>query len=368
MSKSVNLGLSAAVLAIAGYYGYNFFYGADLSRYANININLGAVALPDNCSAAVDYSQLLCLTDELKSQISPKLLVELERPYSVADAKKWSNFPPAGYSERIGPTLGDFTAEQRGLIKAILMQVASMTSNEGYDELEQILNADDFLAENTSDQAGFSSSNYHIAFLGTPGELGVWQLYFGGHHFAMSNTYKNGVLIGATPSFRGVEPFTKFSENGRENQPMAQEQAAFAAIFASLTAAELSQATLAGTFTDILAGPQKDDAIPSSYEGLKVDGLAPEQQALVLAAIETYVRDINAAGADVIMAKYRSELPETYIGLSGTPSVNAENDYVRVNGPSVWIEFSMQPGRSLPGIHPHSVWRDKVADYGGYKE
>lgn len=56
------------------------------------------------------------------------------------------------------------------------------------------------------------------------------------------------------------------------------------------------------------------------------------------------------------------------LGFAGTRTVDAENDYVRIDGPSVWIEFSLQPGRSIPGIHPHSVWRDKTADYGGNTE
>ena len=84
--------------------------------------------------------------------------------------------------------------------------------------------------------------------------------------------------------------------------------------------------------------------------------------------METYVRDINTADADAIMARYTAELPDTFIALSGTPTVNAENDYVRIHGPSVWIEFSLQPGRSIEGIHPHSVWRDRVTDYGGSTE
>ncbi len=368
MSKLLMFGVGAVALIATGHYGYRTFGEADLSRYSTTNINIGAVALPESCSATAGFDQLLCLADALKIDISEELKFELERPYTLADAKKWSNFPPAGYPDRMGPTLGDFTPKQRGLIKAILMQATSLSSNEGYDELEQILNADDYLAENTTDTAGFSSSNYHIAFLGTPAPLGIWQLYFGGHHFAMTNTYKDGVLIGATPSFRGVEPFVRFAQNGRANAPMVQEQAAFAAALAALSPAELNQATLAGTFTDILAGPQKDDAIPTVYKGLKLGTLTADQQALVLAAMETYVRDINAKGADAIMAKYKAELPETYIGFSGTPTVNAENDYVRIDGPSVWIEFSMQPGRSIEGIHPHSVWRDKVTDYGGQKE
>ena len=88
-------------------------------------------------------------------------------------------------------------------------------------------------------------------------------------------------------------------------------------------------------------------------------------QALVVAAIETYVGDIAVADADMIMARYLAELPQTFVAFAGTPTLDAENDYVRIDGPSVWIEISMQPGRSLDGIHPHSVWRDKALDYGG---
>ena len=87
----------------------------------------------------------------------------------------------------------------------------------------------------------------------------------------------------------------------------------------------------------------------------------------VLAAIQTYVGDIASRDADAIMARYRRELDSTYIAFAGSTGMNTENDYVRIDGPSVWIEYSMQPGRSIPGIHPHSVWRDRGADYGGAK-
>ncbi len=359
----------AAVLVGVGYVGYSqFASSAATTGYADANVDLGAVALPDTgCGDTASHDRLVCLADLLKAGLSPELLADLQRPYSVAEAKLWSNFPPMGFSDRVGPTLGDFTVEQRGLVKAILQDAASLAVNEGYDELEQVLNADDYLLAETG-EVGFSSSNYHIAFLGTPAAAGTWQLYYGGHHFALSNTYRDGQMIGATPSFRGVEPFTTFTMNGRENAPLAQEQAAFAAALAALSPDELTRATLAGTYTNIIAGPQQDDAIPSASEGLILGETSPQVQALVFAAIETYVRDVNDAGADAIMAKYAAEIGETYIGFTGTPTVDAENDYVRIDGPSVWIEFSLQPGRSIEGIHPHSVWRDKTADYGGNSE
>jgi hypothetical protein len=155
--------------------------------------------------------------------------------------------------------------------------------------------------------------------------------------------------------------------NGRTNAPLAQEQAAFAAMLSALSADERRRATLPEIFTNVVVGPQEDDNFPAKREGIKVGDLNARQQALVLAAVETYVGDVSPLDAAAIMRKYRSELGETYVAFAGTPAMNKVNDYVRIDGPSVWIECSIQPGRSLPGIHPHSVWRDRRTDYAGNK-
>ncbi len=100
---------------------------------------------------------------------------------------------------------------------------------------------------------------------------------------------------------------------------------------------------------------------------MKAGVLSAQQKKLVLAAIATYVDDLDTSDAKTILAKYQDELDETCLAYSGTTALTAENDYVRVDGPSVWIEFSMQHGIVLSGNHPHSVWRDRTTDYGGTK-
>jgi Protein of unknown function (DUF3500) len=344
--------------------------GRSFANYTNASVALGkidAAAVDSHCTGMKGHRRLVCLADALKKGLGPDLTSKLQLPYSVEDAQKWSNFPPAGYRNRIGPTLGEFTPAQLVIIKAMLKEATGIAANEGYDEIEQILNADDYLKENAGGRGrgGFASGNFHLAFLGTPADRGIWQLYFGGHHLAFGTTYKDGVLIGATPSFRGVEPFSAFTQNGRENQPMVQEQRAFAAMLGGLRAEQQSKARLSQTYTDIIVGPQKDNTFPSTHAGVRTGDLTRQQQDLILRAIETYVRDIDPPDAEAILKKYRSELPETYVAYAGTVAMNTENDYVRIDGPSVWIELSMQPGRSLPGIHPHSVWRDRTTDYGG---
>lgn len=365
MKKSIVLAGIIIVVLIGGFFLYRaFFAGASLS---SVNIHLGQLNADSAqlCQGKSGHARLVCLAEELKKTVSGDLLTDLQRDYSVADAEKWSNFPPVGYRNRIGPTLDKFTPSQLSIVKAILKEAAGTAADEGYDEIEQILNADDYLSA-IDTGAGFGSGSFHIAFLGVPSNSGLWQFYFGGHHLAISLTYKDGKISGATPAFRGVEPFGTFTQNGRENQPLNQERDAFAAALNALDESEKNKAKLSQTFTDIIVGPQKDNNFPSSPNGIRIGDLNKEKQDLAVKAIEKYVGDTADADAKVILEKYRSELGDTYLAFSGTTDVNSTNDYVRIDGPSVWIEFSMQRAPTLRdgSVHPHSVWRDKRSDYG----
>lgn len=349
----------------AGGPGGGFPGGPIPSYYTNRSAPLGAVdtAAANRACTPQGVAKLVCLADLLKQGMEPALRARLQLPYSVQDGKKWSNFPPLVYRVRPGLTLAEFTPAQLGIVKALLKESMGMAADEGYDEIEQILNADDLLKEMAGQT--FASGNFHVAFLGTPDMKGTWQLYFGGHHLAVTMTYQDGALSGATPSFRGIEPFGTYAANGRDNAPLAQEHAAFAAVLAALSPDEQGRARLSQTFTDIIVGPQLDDNFPGTKAGIRVGELGEAKRALLLDAIGKYLGDINGPDSDRLMARYRSELADTWLSYSGTTGLNAENDYVRVDGPSLWIEFSMQPGRVLPGIHPHTIWRDRSADYGG---
>jgi hypothetical protein len=284
--------------------------------------------------------------------------------YTLADAKKWSNFPINIYANRVGIRMGALSATQLAAAKK-LIKVASGSGVEGYNELEAIMAADDYLGANGGGSS-YTSGNYYLALLGTPSTTGTWEVYFGGHHLAFANTYKNGNLVGGTPSFRSSEPYTQFTQNGGTWEPMKEERTAFAAIWTGLTAAQKTSATLSGSYNDIALGPQKDWQFPTTKLGLKCSTLDATQKALVLAGIRTYVADIDTASANAIMTKYANELDNTYIGFVGSGNFVTQGDYLRIDGPSVWIEYSTQGGiviRSYP--HPHTVWRDRSSDYGG---
>src|SRR5688572_21671410 len=150
--------ISLAVLVAVSIGGFTLYRSLTSSSYGFANVNLGSLEVPSLCYEAAGHPRIVCLAGELKKTLSAELLAQLELPYSVNSAQKWSNFPPAGYKDRRGPTLNKFSNEQLVIIKAILKEALGTAANEGYDEIEQILNADDFLKANiTEGDGGFSS-------------------------------------------------------------------------------------------------------------------------------------------------------------------------------------------------------------------
>ena len=268
---------------------------------------------------------------------------------------------------RVGIALSALDEEQLAAFTTLLKAATGTTSGLGHEEIELQLAADDHLADNGGGDT-YGRGNYYVALLGSPQDSGTWEFQFGGHHLAVANTYTDGKLAGATPSFRGIEPNTSFELNGQSYQaPLRVKEAAFQALLASLSSDQQSGAKLADTYSDLVLGPGQDWAFPTDQAGVQVSTFPAAQKKLVLAAIAAYVDDMANADAKTILATYESELDDTYLAYSGTTALTEQNDYIRIDGPSVWIEFSMQRGIVLSGNHPHSVWRDRNTDYGGTK-
>lgn len=326
-----------------------------------------------SATSSASSSDVVALAEAFAATLDEDQLTALNQDYSFDNAANWSNLPnallgggPGGgsSSSRVGLQTDSLSDEQWTALEALLAGVTGTEENEGFDEIMQHLAADDYLLDNGGGE-DYGRGEYFIAFLGTPADSGTWELQFGGHHLAFANTYVDGALVGATPSFRGLEPIGTVEVDGESVQAEQQEREAFAALLAGLDSDQLASAELSTSYGDILLGPGEDWAFPTTSEGLVGSELTDDQKALLLAAINTYVGDLDAASAETILAEYESELDETYIAYSGDAGMETSGDYIRIDGPSVWIEFSMQNGIVLSGAHPHAVWRDRTNDYGG---
>lgn len=159
------------------------------------------------------------------------------------------------------------------------------------------------------------------AALSKKGYPGQFTVQYGGHHAAYDITYA-GKNVSISPTLTAVEPM-EFDWEEMYYAPSADKRDGTIGAIQSLTETELAAAEIDGSFDDL---------------------------------------DEKAAAR--LLAKYVSEYDETYIGWSGGTTLDNTQTYVRLDGPSAWIEFSNQPGPETGGVHQHTVFRDKTSDYG----
>ncbi|RKD85122.1 DUF3500 domain-containing protein [Mangrovibacterium diazotrophicum] len=316
----------------------------------------------DCSSATTQVAKIVCLAEAFEATLTTSQISTLELDFTKANAIKWSNLP-GGVSIRNGLEFSTLTDTQLTAAKAVIAAAAGTTEDEGYSEFSQINAADDVLGEKAG--STYSSGEYIIAFLGTPSTTGTWMLQFGGHHYAQNITYSGGEVVGSTPSHQGIEP-TSWTSGSTTYDPLNTEHEAMIAMLAGLTSSQLIEAKLSSSFSDVVLGPGNDGEFPATKLGIPCSELTTDQKALVVAAMKPWTDDVDDETGTAVLAMYEGELDDTYVAYSGNISLTNHADYVRIDGPSVWIEFVCQSGVVYSAIHYHSVYRDHSSDYGGY--
>ncbi|MFT4203074.1 MAG: DUF3500 domain-containing protein [Chitinophagaceae bacterium] len=327
-----------------------------------------------SCTDLTGAAKVECLAETFLATLTTAEQEQVLTDYTLTNAKRWSNLP-CGLTCRNGILFSSLTTAQQSAALA-LIQAAGGTSysGEGYEEFQTIRAADNYLGTMAS---GYGSGYYVIAILGTPSTTGTWMLQYGGHHYASNVTYDADTVTSMTPLHEGVEPHTSFTISGTTYTcPLSNELTVMQNMLSSFTSTELSSAKISTTFSDCLMVPgSTTNTMPSTKQGIKVSALSTTAQAAVWAAMQPWINDVDSSQAAAIRAAYSDELSSTYVcyssntsGTSGTASsfFTADTDYVRIDGPSVWIEFICQTGVIISNqIHYHSVMRDHDRDYIG---
>jgi hypothetical protein len=369
-SKGINYLFALLSLSVLSSVGIHKIDLASLNPFQNNPKTTSVAAFNPNASQAV--SDVVTNALAFKAMLTSTQQTTLEKTYTTTLAKKWSNLP-CGSGCRNGIQFSTLTATQLTAAKLVIQSATGASNNHGYDLFTQILKADTYLGANGGG-SGYSEGIYFIAFLNTPSTTGAWMLQFGGHHYAFNIAFNGGQVVGTTPQMVGVEPLS-FTQNSVTYTPMTTRHDVMTAMLAGLTTTQLTSAKLTSTFSDCLMSPGESNGntntMPTTKQGLICSGLSATQKNLVLAAIQTWTDDMDSDSAATLLSIYTNEIDNTYIawtgsGTSGSAStfLNANTNYVRIDGPSVWIEFVCQNGVVFTGIHYHSVWRDHIRDYG----
>ena len=324
-------------------------------------------------------------------------LSEKEREVAQIDLKssladRWTNFP-GGSNVRNGVFYRDLKPEQ---VEAAMKVARVALGDEGFARYQEVRAADDEFAKGHNGRgpggpgrppekkengdrpqrkagdpvqkkgggpggfggggAMFGSGNYMIAFLGKPSQTTPWILQLGGHHLAI-NLYYKGVTGAATPYHVAAQPTVWKDDEGKTHDPLAPMRDSLHSLLVSLTPEQEKQAKLEARFNDVYVGPGKDGKFPAKSQGVLVADLSNSSKDFVKQAIAAWTGD-SPQGSEY-QKLYEADLDKVKVSYSGTMNVGERGDYVRIDGPRVWIEFATQGSD-----HYHTIWRDRLTDYG----
>ncbi|MBP7140485.1 MAG: DUF3500 domain-containing protein [Opitutaceae bacterium] len=365
--QSISFGTASKVVMTAGMTSAGVSLPAKTNQgvlvRAGTDVTATVVQNPATAVATITSAAQAFLATLSTSQQSSAVLT-----WSMENVRKWSNLPVGG-TPRNGIAWGNLTTAQKTAAQALL---SAALSSAGVSVQQGEQAADDYLAS-AGGGNGYGSGLYWVAIYDTPSTSSSWGLQFTGHHLTYNFTY-NATYKSGTPLFLGVEPRTSFTVNSTTYDPMATQRTAASDLFTAL--ASYSSSKLSGTYSDILFGANGtgsyDGTYPKSYptssRGALYSALSSTDQEKVQTFIRAYVTTQTDEIAEELLGIYLSDtaLASTYVAYAGTGNITTTNSYLRVDGPRLWIEFSVQGGviiRNEP--HYHTIWRDKVGDYGG---
>jgi hypothetical protein len=308
----------------------------------------------------------------------------INHPLELQYAIRWSNFP-AYIVPRNGVPIGDLNPEQTRAAKDLILAAAGACGARLFDENRE--------ADILGHQAirGIDPGLHFISFNGVPSESKPWMLMISGHHLDFNFVF-NGPEAGATPLFAGSDPGRFKDAKGVQHEPMARQGAVLADMARAIS--NYPEAQIPGVYTDLVrsvvsfgGGPPGrgggapgggafgiDTRYPVTYpagpqgRGVSYAKLKPNEQALVRHAIESYAALAGRQISAPLLKLYETPeaLAQTYVAYSGDTNLVQPRAYVRIDGPRVWIELSVQQSLvDRATTHFHSLWRDKVSDYGG---
>src|SRR6266850_5592535 len=221
-----------------------------------------------------------------------------------AQRKRWSNLPTGAF-RRAGLRMGDLTKPQQDAAMTVL---AAALSPQGYEKVNQIVEADELL-KTSGGRTMFGRDEYYVSFLGQPSTTEPWMIQFGGHHLGLNITLvdERGTL---TPSHTGAQPAI-YELEGKTMRPLGREVDKALALMGSLDESQRKQAVLGFQMRDLVLGPGRDGQTIQP-EGIKGFALTEKQREMLLDLASEWTGIMHETAAKSKMDEMKKNIAETW--------------------------------------------------------
>ncbi len=305
---------------------------------------LNPTATPAASALEIFTTEIARATTRFLDSLDAKQRAKATYAFNDNERTRWHWTTPGGFP-RNGLPLKEMNQSQRD---AALNLLQVSLSAAGYQKSLDIISLQKDLSNDPQ--------LYYVTVFGAPSTTAPWGWRFEGHHLSRHFTI-NKEQLALTPFFLGSWP----TVNNAGLKAMEREEWAARELIKSLEGKKRQTAlfqarTLATHVTQNAAYVKPLDPV-----GLPMSEFNPDQQALMLEIIKTYLgtlpEKLNAAHFERIRA---TGIESVRFGWAG--SLEPRNPYYyRLQGASFLLEHDNSRNG---GTHIHSVWRDFKEDFG----
>ena len=297
---------------------------------------------------AIANDLLSSLTADQKEVVS----FALEDPAKT----RWHYLPHDSFA-REGLPLSEMSPEQ---IDKTYNLLETYLSESGYDQMQQIIDLENYLAVVENNPKKRDPKKYYISFYGTPHQDSLWAWSFEGHHISLNFTI-TAKAISFAPAFWGSNPGIVPDGPEKGKIVLKTDHNLGLELVNSLSPKQRSITLISPkTYGEILTSNQaavqfiQNNGIP--YGQLQT----PQQQLLkkiVYHHLDRMEKPVSQKARQLLEKENWNEITFSWAGK--TEKLKAH--YYRIQGQSFLIEYDNSQNN---GNHIHAVWREFKGDFG----
>ena len=269
---------------------------------------------------------------------------------------RWHYLPHSSF-KREGLPLSDMTPIQVQKTYALL---EAYLSESGYDQMEQIIDLENYLAVVENNPAKRDPTKYYLAVYGTPHRDSLWAWSFEGHHVSLNFTVSPDKITFA-PAFWGSNPGIVPDGPEKGKIVLRKDHDWGLELIQSLSPKQLIQTLVSSqTYGEILTSNQAAvEFIPNngiSYGQLN-RGQKKQLKEIIYLHLDRMEKAVSQKARQLLEVENWNNITFSWAGKIEKLKAH----YYRIQGQSFLIEYDNSQDKAN---HIHVVWREFKGDFG----
>ena len=269
---------------------------------------------------------------------------------------RWHYLPHSSF-KREGLSLSEMTQVQ---IKKTYALVEAYLSEAGYNQMEQIIDLENYLAVVENNPIVRDPNKYYIAIYGNPKKDRIWAWSFEGHHVSLNFTV-NSNNISFAPAFWGSNPGIVPDGPEKGKIVLKKDHDLGLKLIQSLSSKQLNRALVSSqTYGEILTLNQSTVKFFLN-NGILYKQLDGNQKKLLNEIIYLHLdrmeKDVSQKARNQLKSENWNDITFSWAGKMKKLTPH----YYRIQGKSFLIEYDNSQNNAN---HIHVVWREFKGDFG----